>query len=196
MINNAFDFPNKIPIISEKDELIWQEIAYEWKPTTCSNCTSFGHSETHCQFTKVWRPKASQHNLATEGIEMIIDEMGRQVCNLNKSEENSVLLDVWSRKICNDLTHSVNGNNLTLNRYSKADITRQKVMNVQSASRAATPNSNKNKTVQNLCFDMDLQIENTNDAENINELEGQLNIQPQSTINGSILITSLLTKKK
>lgn len=52
-INNSFKFPNKIPIITENDKMIWQEVNYEWKPSLCSNCASFGHAETNCQFNKV-----------------------------------------------------------------------------------------------------------------------------------------------
>lgn len=25
-INNSFDFPNRMPILSEKDEMLWQEV--------------------------------------------------------------------------------------------------------------------------------------------------------------------------
>lgn len=47
-INSFCEFSNKILIVSEKDDILWQDAVYEWRPDICPNCFSFGHVEANC----------------------------------------------------------------------------------------------------------------------------------------------------
>lgn len=84
-IDKSFKNPNKIPTLNEKDEIIWQEV-YEWKPSPCSNCSSFGHAENQCQFNKVWIPKVN-NNIVNDNSEMSIDSNGSPPDNCDISEK-------------------------------------------------------------------------------------------------------------
>lgn len=53
--------------------MIKQEIVYEWLPPKCTNCDSFGHGFSACQFTKIWVPKGKVHS-NFQKIDMVVDE--------------------------------------------------------------------------------------------------------------------------
>lgn len=80
-IKNSFKFPNKIPILTEADKMIWQEVSYEWKPSLCTNCSSFGHAEINCQFNKVWQPKIGNVTSNEDNSDMMIDVNGNTTEN-------------------------------------------------------------------------------------------------------------------
>ena len=39
-------------------------VDYEWVPPTCTKCSCFGHMDSQCPTTKVWKPK---DNVTMEG---------------------------------------------------------------------------------------------------------------------------------
>lgn len=88
-IDSNFTFPIKIPILNDKDEIIWQAVNYEWKPSICPNCRSFGHAEIHCQFTKVWLPKENCTTV-NKDTEMAIDSYENENV-LKNSDDNTKL---------------------------------------------------------------------------------------------------------
>ena len=45
---NGF-FPDEISFIDENDDLITQQVLYDWKPILCQQCAQFGHSTEHCK---------------------------------------------------------------------------------------------------------------------------------------------------
>ncbi|KAJ8436659.1 hypothetical protein Cgig2_003038 [Carnegiea gigantea] len=48
-ISSDGHFPKFIEFFNDNDELVRQQVKYEWKPTKCTHCHMFGYEEENCK---------------------------------------------------------------------------------------------------------------------------------------------------
>ena len=48
-MNTNDDFLDEIHVTNVRDELVTQQVVYEWKPILCNKCKKMGHNEQECR---------------------------------------------------------------------------------------------------------------------------------------------------
>ena len=73
-------FPDYIEFVNEYNVLVRQKVEYEWKPTKCTFCKMFGHTEEECRKKPPprteWRPVLRHDPTLSAPSQPITDEEG------------------------------------------------------------------------------------------------------------------------
>lgn len=183
-INNSIEFLSKIPILTETEAIKWQEVAYEWKPMVCSNCNSFGHNDTHCEFIKIWRPKETTMNQSSDNSDMIIEDSANIEINLKGIINNPISIpDTISPN-----QEQIKNNSPTeeLNMVTDNQIIQENNI-VQPRVQSLTFNTHSKQDSPNAIFDMDSQSEDNYRDKNRNVSENKNESSPaEQTCDGTV----------